>query len=51
MTEDGQDRNIAITEEMSLNEKFELCISYIRKQTIITGFKVAIPSTEFILER
>jgi len=43
LTEDGQDRNIAITEEMSLNEKFELCISYIRKQTIITGFKVTNP--------
>lgn len=41
--EDGENRGLVNNDDMSLNERFEQCISYIRKQTIITGFKVINP--------
>lgn len=41
--DDGENRGLKNSDNMSLNERFEQCISYIRKQTIITGFKVINP--------
>lgn len=41
--EDGKDRGLLNSDNMSLDDKFEQCVSYIRKQTIITGFKVTNP--------